>query len=150
MKRPAPAVFVVSVFLLLLDRALKALVFRRWAEGESHPVFPGVFHLTRVNNDGAAFGILKGSTPFLAAVSAACALALSWILFARPPASSPKTAALALLLAGALGNLYDRLRYGYVLDFIDLRVWPVFNVADACITTGAVLLVLSALIGRQR
>ena len=146
--RTAPAVLVASFFLL--DRALKSFVFIHWGEGESRPVLPSVFHLTRVNNTGAAFGMLKDATLVLAAVSAVCAGVLAWLLFIRPPASRLKSAAFALVLAGALGNLYDRLRYGYVLDFIDLRVWPVFNVADACITAGAFLLILSAMTERGR
>jgi signal peptidase II len=148
LKRPAPAVLVLSLFLI--DRALKSLVFRRWAVGESHPVLPGFLHFTRVNNDGAAFGLLKGSTPILAAVSAACAFVLARLLIVRPETPPLKATAFSLVLAGALGNLYDRVRYGYVLDFIDLRVWPVFNVADACITAGAALLVVSAMAGGRR
>lgn len=136
--------------LVVLDRASKTAVVSRFAEGEGFAVIPGVFHVTRVNNTGAAFGILKGAAVALMAAAVLCVAVLGTALLkslsgargARPLSTDVAT---CLILAGAVGNLYDRWRFGYVIDFLDFRVWPVFNVADAAITTGVAVLVLSIL-----
>lgn len=149
-KAAAAAAFLIPAFFLL-DRFSKTLVLNRLSEGEGVAVWPGVFHITRVNNTGAAFGMFKESGPLLALVSTVSVLVFSvfffWRLFAPGgrrsfPGASTELFAWALVIAGASGNLYDRMRYGYVIDFLDLRVWPVFNVADAAICTGAALLAL--------
>jgi len=135
---PRKFFFISVIFLVLgLDQISKAVVLIRLPEGSSIPV-TFFFHLTRVNNSGAAFGLLKNSGIFLIAMSWVCVLALGaviclkktffWADFAPP-----------LILAGALGNLADRLRYGYVIDFLDFRIWPVFNLADVSITLGLFL-----------
>lgn len=110
-------------------------------EGESLAVWPGFFHITRVNNTGAAFGILKDERGILLAASWIGALLLGFYVLMQFRRGSAKGSVLAwsLVLAGAIGNGADRLRYGYVLDFLDFRVWPVFNVADASITIGVIL-----------
>jgi signal peptidase II len=136
----APAVF-------FLDRLLKAVVTSRYSEGEGFPVIPGIFHVTHVNNTGAAFGMMRGSTTFLAAVSVACIAFLAWSVWRT--LSSPRDQGAAgfagllassLVIGGAVSNLYDRVRFGYVIDYLDFRVWPVFNVADAAICVGVFLI----------
>lgn len=112
------------------------------------PVWKGIFHITRVNNTGAAFGWLKNSGGFLIFVSAISVVVLTLHLF-RKRKPSVSDAAWALVLGGALGNLYDRLRFGYVVDFLDLRVWPVFNVADACICIGVGLIFVRMLTAKR-
>ena len=153
--RKFPFLWVIpSVYLL--DRFFKILIVKRFLEGEGFPVIPGVFHVTRVNNTGAAFGILKGYGAVLLVLSAACILFLAVYLlrsiFLKPREASGATrlsfasqTAWSLVIAGALGNLYDRFRYGYVVDFLDFRIWPVFNVADASICAGVLLVTLSFL-----
>lgn len=135
-----------------MDRIAKVFILSRYAEGEGFPVWPGVFHLTRVNNTGAAFGILKGAAPLLIAISIVSVLILSAYLFRELFAKNCKTHspglshyAWALVIGGALGNLYDRLRYGYVVDFLDFRVWPVFNIADSAICVGVFFIFLGFL-----
>ncbi|MBI3252096.1 MAG: signal peptidase II [Candidatus Omnitrophica bacterium] len=152
MKKRLFFLIVPSVFIL--DRLTKAQIIRAFAEGQSRAVWPGVFHLTRVNNTGAAFGILKGAAPFLMGVTWACAVLLAVYLFwsgvkKRERLWSLDGVAWALVLAGALGNGFDRWRYGYVVDFLDFRVWPVFNVADAAISVGVFLILLKFLTGRR-
>ncbi len=144
--RLAVAGLVPAVFAL--DRLLKSLILSRFAEGEGMPVWEGFFHITRVNNTGAAFGWLKNAGGFLIFVSALSVVFLAVYLWRhrKPDASD---AAWALILGGALGNLYDRLRFGYVIDFLDLRVWPVFNVADMCICAGVALIILRMLSGKR-
>jgi signal peptidase II len=132
-------VFVIVISVLSLDQLTKYLITKSLALGKSIPVIQGVFNLTLVHNRGAAFGILKNQLP-LFIVTAAVAIAL--IFWSLKSNSHKKNYALSLslILAGALGNLIDRLLYGYVIDFLDFRVWPVFNVADSAITIGAVIL----------
>ena len=116
-------------------------------------MLPGIFHITRVNNTGAAFGMLKGNGLILILISIASIGFLSLYLFqniflSRGRQAKPRGIGLsneiawALVIAGAAGNLVDRLRYGYVIDYLDFRVWPVFNVADASICTGVFLVLL--------
>ncbi len=134
----------IVFFVFSLDRILKTLVVRMYSEGQGFPVLAGIFHITRVNNTGAAFGVLKGSGNFLLTVSFSLVIALAVYLFLNGRrALIPWTG--ALVLAGALGNLYDRVRFGYVIDFLDFRVWPVFNVADASICLGVSLAVFHLL-----
>ena len=137
-------VLITSVFIL--DQLAKFLVLRAISLHQSVPLIKGVLHLTLVNNRGAAFGILQGALPLFIIVSL---LAVFFIyLHLKRDASRLSglySLALSLILAGALGNLADRLRYGCVIDFIDLRVWPVFNVADCAITAGAILLGITIL-----
>ena len=115
------------------------------------PLIKGVFHLTLIHNRGAAFGILKNQTPFFIFVSIlAVILIYSALRNNKNKKYSFHNVSLVLILAGALGNLIDRLRFGYVIDFLDLRIWPVFNVADSAITIGAILLGWSILITRNR
>lgn len=119
---------------------------RRVLVGEQVAVLPWL-SLTRVYNRGIAFSLLGGVSPL---VPAAIALTLIFLLFynrARWTRAGLVRPALALLAGGAIGNLIDRVRVGAVLDYIDLSFWPVFNLADAAVTLGAGLLVLTLLQG---
>jgi len=112
----------------------------RYPEGGGFDAWPGMLHLTRVSNTGAAFGILKESGFLLPLISAVSIVFFVFylvrkIFIERVPVTLSHWA-WALVAAGASGNLYDRLRFGYVVDFIDLRVWPVFNIADVSICVG--------------
>ena len=106
-----------------------------------HSPHSGVFHLTYVQNTGAAFGFLRGKTLFFIVVAV---LVLGFIIFLAPRLSREKPLlglVFGLLLGGALGNLIDRIRFGYVIDFLDFRVWPVFNIADMAIVVGVCFLI---------
>jgi signal peptidase II len=144
----------IMAVVVALDQATKLVVDRLMDLHESHQVIDGFLRLTYVRNRGAAFGILSDADlPFQAAVFSLLSLvALAAIAFYawRLPAESrlPKSA-LALIMGGAVGNLIDRMRLGYVIDFVDAHLgphhWPAFNVADSAITVGVVLLVLDML-----
>jgi signal peptidase II len=137
--------------LVSLDQLSKSLVARSVELHGSVPVIPGFFNITRIHNSGAIFGAFSGPggsgvIPFLTAASL-IALGLVVYYFIKTPASDGKVKlALSLILAGALGNLVDRVARGFVVDFLDFYVgrwhWPFFNVADSCITIGALLLIL--------
>ncbi|NMB45874.1 MAG: signal peptidase II [Firmicutes bacterium] len=132
---------VVGILLVLMDQATKLLATRNLQPGVSL-VLPGhLVHLTLVHNPGAAFGILAHATPFLVILTGAV-LAVVWLNRRKIATQSLAfKLGLTLGLAGAVGNLIDRLRLGYVIDFIDLRFWPVFNVADMSIFSGVCLLI---------
>ena len=113
--------------------------------GESRPVLHPILWLTYVQNSGAAFGLFKGQHFLFILVSAGVIVWLVRTFLAHPPLAPLSRWACALILGGAAGNLVDRLRFGYVVDFFDLRVWPVFNVGDSAITIGVTLLLWRAL-----
>ena len=143
--------FILVFVVLALDRWTKWLVQTKLFLNQTISVIDGFFNITYVQNTGVAFGFLdplqspfKSSALALLIIAAAIGVVIySW----RTPASQKLLqTALALILAGALGNLYDRLRYGFVVDFAELYVrtyrWPAFNVADSAITIGVALLAL--------
>lgn len=109
---------------------------------QSIPVITNVFHITYVHNFGAAFGLFVHRTGFFIFVTTVVVLLIFVFLRHLPKEQKLLRAALVLQLGGAMGNLIDRVRLGYVIDFFDLRVWPVFNVADIAIVFGVGLLIL--------
>jgi signal peptidase II len=101
------------------------------------PVIPGVLSLAHVQNTGVAFGLFAGVSPL---VTALAALTLIFVLFynrGRWSGSRAEGTGIALMAGGAAGNLLDRVRLGFVVDYLDLHIWPVFNLADVAIVAGA-------------
>jgi signal peptidase II len=147
----------ITVLVVLLDQATKAWIISTVRLYDSFVVIGGFFNITHVRNPGAAFGFLAGAPPlfryifFLAVTAAAIVLILHYLRVSRIEEPS-LVSALALILAGAAGNLIDRVRFGEVVDFLDLYIgghhWPAFNVADSAITVGAG--VLMAVLLRRR
>jgi signal peptidase II len=135
---------VVAVAVVVADQVTKTLALRHLADGPVHLFWTLWLNLSF--NAGAAFGLGRGLGPVLVAVAIAVLVVLLGL--GRAATARPLAAvALGLLLGGAVGNLIDRLvreHGGAVIDFIDLRWWPIFNVADMGITIGAVLLVLTS------
>jgi len=132
-------VLIIVSTILFLDQLSKFLVTHNLLVDHSFPVIKGVFHLTLVHNRGAAFGILKNQIP-LFVVTAIVAIFMICANLKNNKEGKLYSISLGLILAGALGNLIDRLFSGYVIDFLDFRIWPVFNLADSAITIGAILL----------
>ncbi len=130
------------MFVLVLDQATKWLALEYLAPISTLPVVPGLFHLTYVLNTGVAFGFFQGHGLWIT-LATLVVLALLFRTMLRPDQGRIVPVCLALILGGALGNLLDRLRFGGVVDFLDFRVWPVFNLADSCITIGAALLAVT-------
>ena len=151
---------LLTLAVLLVDQVSKEIITSRLALFSSVPVVPDLFHLTLVTNRGALFGLFHDlADPYRAVLfTAVPVLAIILILVFQYRTTISDTVAqtgLALILGGALGNLADRLRFGYVVDFLDLFVgsyhWPAFNVADSSICAGVGLLVLDLLAkGRRR
>ena len=143
--------------VIVLDQLTKAWIISTLHVHDSFAVIGGFFNITHIRNPGAAFGFLAGASPvfryafFLAVTVAAIILILHYLRTTKVDDIS-LVLSLSLILAGAVGNLIDRVRFGEVVDFLDFHVgahhWPAFNVADAAITTGAVVMV--AILLRQR
>jgi len=133
--------YLIAASVLLLDQVSKYCAGVFLSPGESVPLVRGFLHLTLVYNTGAAFGLLKRHPGLFIAVAAPAAALMAYFLARASRALDTwEKTAVSFILGGTLGNLVDRVVYGHVIDFIDFRVWPVFNVADSFITIGAVLL----------
>ncbi len=140
-----PALFYVIVaFVLVADQVSKVWVQRALVFDESRPLLGDAFLLTLTHNTGGAWGMMPNGNLLFSAFACFAALALVVAYHRMPRVSLLVGAAFALALGGALGNLSDRLRHGYVVDFFDARIihWPVFNIADAAITMGIALLMM--------
>jgi signal peptidase II len=139
----------LSILVILLDQFTKSLVTHYLFYGESITILP-IFNITLAHNTGSAFSFLASASGwqiwFFTAVSIIVSTALFIWIYRLPLGESWSAAALSLILGGALGNLIDRLSYGYVIDFIHLHVaewyWPDFNIADSAICLGAFMLAL--------
>jgi len=133
---------LIALLIILIDQLTKLLVVNTMSQNESIPVINNIFHITYVHNFGAAFGLLAHRTGFFILVTVVVLLFILTFLRYLPKEQKLLRAALVLQLGGASGNLIDRVRVGYVIDFFDFRVWPVFNVADIAIVFGIGLLIL--------
>jgi len=131
------------ILCFILDQATKYFISNRVYAGETLPILKNIFHITLVHNTGAAFGIFKDQAIFFVIVSAIAAVSIFAFLKIKNNMNRLRDFGFALILGGALGNLVDRLRFGYVIDFLDFRIWPVFNIADSAITVGTFLVILS-------
>ncbi len=145
-----PYVLLVAA-IIVLDRWTKTLIQARLGLNESISVVDGFFNITYVRNTGVAFGMFSSiSSPLksalLSAFTGLAAIVVIAYSMRSPVRNRLLQAALALILGGALGNLYDRLSYGYVVDFLEFYVgsyhWPSFNVADSAISVGVTLLAI--------
>ena len=132
----------LALAVFVVDQVLKSVVEASMLAGESIPVIPGFLSITYIRNDGGAFGILGGSQLLLLVGSVVAVGVVLWMLFAGQR-SRLATLACGLILGGAAGNLLDRLTTGEVTDYVHFSFWYVFNAADAAITVGVALLILS-------
>jgi len=147
--------FGLAAGIVLADQASKWAVLASFAPGERLRI-TGFFNLVLAFNKGAAFSFLASApgwqTPLFVAIALVAAAVVSALLL-RSPGRRVFSAALALILGGALGNVIDRLRFGQVVDFLDFHAlglhWPAFNVADSAITVGAGLLIIESFLQRK-
>ncbi len=131
---------LIAGVILLIDQLSKYLVHLKLIPGESIPVIKNVFHISLIHNTGCAFGMFQHQTTVLRGLSILTIVMI--LVFFRQIARSERILQVgtALLMGGACGNLVDRLRFGYVVDFLDFKIWPVFNLADSAVTVGVVLI----------
>jgi signal peptidase II len=150
--------FVLIIVLILTDQVTKALIARNIFLNSNVEVIPGFFQLVHIRNKGAIFGFFNqsGSQLVYLLLSLASLTALVLVIYYFFKTSAEEKflrISLSMILAGALGNFIDRVLRGYVIDFLDLSVkgwhWPSFNVADSCISIGALMLVFAFLFKRS-
>ena len=148
--------FFITIFtVIILDQWTKLLVLGSFEYGESIPLIHDFFSLTYVRNTGAAFGFLASANPnfripFFLAVPIVAMVILGFLYRDLPKSARWRSLALGLVTGGALGNLIDRVRLGYVVDFLDFHYknayyFPAFNVADSAICVGVAILLLSTM-----
>jgi signal peptidase II len=145
-------VFLITALVILIDRITKHIVAVQLPNGQAHTVIPGIFRISDVHNTGAAFSMFaENASPvtvrnILIAFSAVAVIILFGMLWRVGRHLTVTSVSLALILGGAFGNLYDRILYHYVIDFLEVHIvhyhWPDFNVADSCIVIGACLLLI--------
>jgi signal peptidase II len=145
------SLLMLSVLVIVADRLTKNWIIHRIHPGYDIPIIPGVFRLSHVLNTGAAFSLMENLPPNnvrlgLISFSVIAAIFVFVLLWRAGRTFSLASIALALILGGAIGNLYDRIRFHHVVDFLAVKIyhynWPDFNVADSCIVIGACLLLL--------
>ena len=136
---------VFAGIIVLLDQFTKALIIGHVSFNQTIPVMRGFFNITHIHNPGGAFGLMANLSPALRSIIflfiSSLAVGLIFYFYKKTPPNYPwLAAAFALIFGGAIGNLIDRLRFGFVIDFLDVYIgnlhWPAFNVADSAISIG--------------
>lgn len=159
MNRKYFILILTTVVIVLLDILTKAYITSNLFLHESVGVIDGFFNITYVRNPGAAFGFLAGASPvfrslFFGAITVAVIILIVYYIVKNKAGTSLESFSLSLILSGALGNLIDRVRFGEVIDFLDVYIgshhWPAFNVADSAITVGAVLMIADLLLYKKK
>jgi signal peptidase II len=146
---------LIAAAVIVLDRLTKLWVVAHVVPGQAIVVIPRVFRITHVSNTGAAFSMFEGANHpgavryALIGFSAIAVIAVLAVLWRMGRQVTLTSLSLALILGGAIGNMYDRVRYAHVVDFLEVHIvhyhWPDFNVADSAIVVGACLLLLEML-----
>lgn len=152
-------IFILGAAVIVaLDQITKSAITSRFTLHEVFSVIPGFFNLVYVMNPGAAFGFLADASEtfryvFFTGVTVLAAGLITYYLVKSNPRNLLLAVCLTLIFGGALGNLIDRLRFGAVVDFLDVYIgtahWPAFNVADSAITVGAILLIWEMIVNRK-
>ena len=147
---------VIIIAIVALDQWSKWMIKTSYNLYHSEPIIEGFFHFTYVTNDGMAFGLsFPGGKTFLLIVTLILTGIIMWMLWKERYSHNLIKIGLSLILAGAIGNMIDRMLYGKVVDFLDIMIgdfhWYIFNVADSAVTSGMILFILhSILIGEKK
>ncbi len=135
---------ILVLGILALDQYTKYLAATKLINYHTIPLIKNVFHLTFVENRGAAFGILQGQKWLLIVVTSTIIIAMVYYIIKSKPNSRLLLASFSMVIGGAIGNLIDRVRLGYVIDFLDVYIYsynyPVFNIADSFVVVGTIFL----------
>lgn len=133
-------IFSTAIIILLLDQLAKFLIRQNFQLNQSIPIIKNVLHLTYITNTGSAFGLFRDFNFIFVIFSIIVIAIIFYYVKNIENNEKPLQFSAGLLLGGTIGNLIDRLFYGAVIDFIDFRIWPVFNFADSAVTISAILL----------
>ena len=132
--------FIIALVVFFLDQASKFAIISKMSQGQSIAVLDNIFHITYIHNAGAAFGLFANQTSFFIVITLLVITAMVIFYWRLQSKDGILPISLGLIVGGSLGNLVDRVRFGEVIDFLDFRIWPVFNLADSAIVIGAALL----------
>ncbi|HYE80608.1 MAG TPA: signal peptidase II [Clostridia bacterium] len=141
--------FIIAAVIVALDQIIKNVLVKALANGPI-VVIRNFFNLVYVENYGIAFGMFKNKTLFFIITQSIIAIIISYVIYKLHSKSMPLTICLSLILGGAIGNLIDRIRIGFVIDYLSFSIFPpVFNLADSAIVVGAILLSLLLLFDKN-
>ena len=135
-------VFLTALIVVLIDQISKYLIRTNFELSQSSPIINTIFHLTHITNSGAGFGILQQQKFLLILISL---IVIGFILYYLPRIKEKEKLLqflVGFVLGGTIGNLIDRVAYGYVIDFFDFQIWPIFNFADSFVTIGIIGLII--------
>ena len=135
-------IFSITLIIIFIDQITKFLIKINFELNQTLPILKNIFHLTYIHNFGAGFGILQQQRFILIFISI---IVIGFILFYLDRIKEKERLLQILvgfILGGTIGNLIDRIAYGYVIDFLDFRVWPIFNFADSFVTIGVIGLII--------
>jgi signal peptidase II len=141
-------IFLIVFLVVILDQLIKYLLLSNIQFVQS--LNWQYFDISLVKNTGTVFGLFRNNNTFFAYFTVSAIVIIALFLFLNKKGSFLNRFSLALIFAGAVSNLIDRARLGYVVDYIDLKVWPVFNLADSAITIGIALFLFGALFKRKK
>lgn len=129
-------ILLLSLLVISVDQYTKYYIEQHMSLGMSVPIIQNIFHITYILNPGAAFGLLEHKTELLIFIAIVMISVLIYFYNRIPKQLKLLRLGLGLLAGGSIGNVLDRVRTGYVVDFFDFRIWPIFNVADIAIVCG--------------
>lgn len=141
---------LLVLFIILFDQLIKYLVSSNMFLGQSIPIIPQIFHLTYILNPGAAFGILENQRYLFIIIATILIIAVIYFYKKIIQLSKFFQIGIALLFSGAIGNMIDRITIGKVIDYMDFRIWPVFNLADVAIVFGCIIIAFNLLFKTER
>jgi signal peptidase II len=141
--------YLIALIVVVADQITKHIILRTLLEGESIPILKDFFHLTLVYNTGVAFGFFAGHLNLLLIFISLSILFLFFFSFSLSGENLSRQVCFALILGGAIGNWIDRVLFHAVIDFLDFRVWPVFNLADISISLGVGFYLLLLLLDKD-
>ena len=135
-------VFSTALIVLIIDQLTKFLIKTNFQLNESAALIKNIFHLTYIHNFGAGFGLLQQQKWILVFISLVVVGVILYYLDRIKEKEKLLQFLVGFVLGGTIGNLIDRLSFGYVIDFLDFQVWPIFNLADSFVTIGVIGLII--------
>ena len=144
---------IIAIIVFLFDQLIKTIVNKSLYYGALKSIIPNLFYLTKVYNQGAAWSIMEGSRVFLVVISIICLVCL-FIYEGKFKTDRKVSFAFGLIYGGLIGNLIDRIRLGYVIDYLEFYIikyeFPVFNLADTALVIGFLILIISIIKGSDK
>ena len=141
-KNKTLTISLIALLIVFIDQLTKLLIIKNFKLNETLPIINNIFHLTYIQNTGAGFGILKGFNILLILIAIAVVIIIFYYFKKIRENEILLQFLVGFILGGTLGNLIDRIRLSYVIDFLDFRIWPVFNIADSFVTIGIIGLII--------